>query len=329
MKWQSWTIPISLIILLTALGYSVFVLMQNQVNYVFFIPALWGILLPLISDFPHNLTYLLSVPAPFFGTLFVLMLISSKYFGFSFPLYLLLVLLSAVIISVFHAATRWRTMILKISMASTSRVLISISSIIFLALAMVVLNPSIASTTIQNELFYFTAALFGYIASSMLYVNSNFRRYELNKRVGTTNLNKLLSEKWGKIEKKFPTNQKDVDALQYYFRDSYNSFLEGNFEKSFISGYKVIREETVVDPRKIVDDKREGKPSFSEIRTTLVHSRRGDSHVEIEKINKALKNLSHDCLDLLEREVIYIQKVAEDPLTSKQEKDNVPFQEGK
>jgi hypothetical protein len=76
-----------------------------------------------------------------------------------------------------------------------------------------VVNPSIAIVNMSSELFYFTAALFGYIAASMLYVNSSFRRFILNKRIGTSNLGKLLSEEWEKIEEKFPTEEKDVDLL--------------------------------------------------------------------------------------------------------------------
>ena len=129
---KSWTVPISFIILLGILGYSAFVLMQDQAGIVFIIPALWGILLPLISDFPYSATYLFSIPAPFLGTLFVLMLLVGKYFGLSIPLFILLILLSSAIISVFHVATRWRTKIWKLSMAYASRAAIAVSSIIFL-----------------------------------------------------------------------------------------------------------------------------------------------------------------------------------------------------
>jgi hypothetical protein len=88
-------------------------------------------------------------------------------------------------------------------------------------------------------------------------------------------------------------------------------------------GYKVIHEKTVVDPMKIVDDKREGKPSFGDIRNTLQHSRRGESHVELEKLNKIKKDLYCDCIDLLEREIIFIHKVTEVSLNDIKEKHTV------
>lgn len=74
--------------------------------------------------------------------------------------------------------------------------------------------------------------------------------------------------------------------LQYYFSESFRSFLEGDFEKSLIWGYKVIREKTIVDPLEYVDDKRTNKPSFGHIRNTLMHPRR-EGHIETDKIRRA------------------------------------------
>jgi hypothetical protein len=311
---KSWTTPILFIITLIVLTFSFFALLQNQTNFFFALIAVWGIALPIISDLPYSQIYLLSIPAPLFGTLFVLMLLTSKYIELTMPVYWILVVISAVLVSVFHVLTRSRTMIWKFSMAYVSRAAIGVSSIILLALAMVVVNPSLALTNTHSELFYFSAALVAYIASSMLYVNSSFRRFVVNKRIGTSNMNSFLSHKWEEINKEYSAKQNDVNLLQHYFDESYTSFLEGNFEKCLLEGYKVIREKTVVNPKEIVDDKREDKPSFNEIRNTLQHSRRNKSHVELEKIRKVIKNLYNDCLDLLEREIVFIQKVAGIPL---------------
>lgn len=312
---KSWTVPILFIIMLIVLAFSFFVLIQNQTNFFFALIAVWGIALPIISDLPYSEIYLLSIPAPFCGTLFVLMLLTSKYVGLTIPIYWILLVISVVLVSAFHILTRSRTMIWKFSMAYVSRAAIGVSSIILLALAMVVVNPSLALANMHSELFYFSVALIAYIASSMLYVNSSFRRYILNKRIGTSNLNRFLSEKWEKIKNEYSAKQNDVDLLQHYFHESYTSFLEGNFEKCLLEGYKVIREKTVVNPKEIVDDKREDKPSFNEIRNTLQHSRRNKSPVELEKIRKVIKNLYADCLDLLEREIVFIQMVAGVPLS--------------
>jgi hypothetical protein len=102
-----------------------------------------GELLPLISNFPYSATYLFSIPAPIFGTLFVLMLLTGKYFGLSLPLFLLLVLVSSAIVLFFHRITRSRTMVWKFSITYASRGAIGVSSTIFLALAMVWLTPQL------------------------------------------------------------------------------------------------------------------------------------------------------------------------------------------
>lgn len=238
-------------------------------------------------------------------------MVIEKYVGISVSGFLTAVFLSFVFVTSFHILTRKRTMFWKLPMSSLSRLGIATSSVIFLILTMAVISPPILGVNPQSEFFFLAVGIFGYMATSMLYVNSSYRLYLLSNRIGTSNLDKLMSEKWNNIEKKFSSEQKDVDILRYYFNESLTSFLDGNFEKSFVWGYMVIREKTIVDPTEFVDDKREGKSSFAEIRTTLQHSRRGGTHIETERIRKVMKNLSDDALDLLEREISLINKVAE------------------
>lgn len=307
---HSWYVPTLFIVLFVVLVYSFFVFLQNQTSWFLIISIIWAALLPIISDFPYSAIYSVSIPAPFFGTLFGLMSLIQKYIGLSVAWFLLAVLVSFSLVIGFHIGTRKRAMFWRFHMSSFSRLSVATSSVIFLALAMAIIYPSILATSPQTEFFYFTVAILGYIATSMLYINSSYRRYVLSNRIGTQNLEKFLSEKLKSIEVKFSPEQQDVDILRYYFQESYDSFLEGNYEKSFVWGYKVIREKTVVNPAEFVDDKREGKPSFSEIRNTLQHSRRDDKHVNTERIRKVMKNLSDDALDLLEREITFIEKVA-------------------
>ena len=307
----SWYVFTLFIILLVAIIYSFFVFVQNQTNWFLTIAILWAILLPIICSFPYGFVYFFSIPAPFLGTVFSLMMVIEKYVGISVTGFLIAVFLSFVLVTGFHIMTRKRTMFWKLPMSSLSRLGIATSSLIFLILAMAVISPPILGATPQSEFFFLAAGIFGYVATSMLYVNSSYRLYLLSNRIGTFTLNKLLSEKWKNIEKKFPSEQKDVNLLRYCFNESFTSFLDGNFEKSFVWGYMVIREKTIVDPTELVNDKREGKSSFAEIRTTLQHSRRGDKHIETERIRKVMKNLSDDALDLLEREISLINKVAE------------------
>jgi len=59
----------------------------------------------------------------------------------------------------------------------------------------------------------------------------------------------------------FPSEKEGIELLRYYFLEAIRLFEEGFFEMSFFSTYKVIREPTVVDPKKFMSDKREGKSS--------------------------------------------------------------------
>ena len=48
----------------------------------------------------------------------------------------------------------------------------------------------------------------------------------------------------------FPSEKEGTELLRYYFLEAIRLFEEGFFEMSFFSTYKVIREPTVVDPKK-------------------------------------------------------------------------------
>jgi len=199
----------------------------------------------------------------------------------------------------------------KVSMASLSRSSIASVSLIFFVIGIMLINPLGFVLDTATGFFYFIIVLLGYVASSMLYINYGYRLYVLSNRLNFLNLENVLSRKWREIEEKYSNQQRDMDLLQYYFGESLRCFLEGDFEKSFIWGYKVIREKTIVNPMDYVDDKRANKPPFGRIRNTLMHSRWKEEHTETKRIRIITKNLFNDCLDLLEREFVFIKKVAE------------------
>jgi hypothetical protein len=226
---------------------------------------------------------------------------TAKYTLISPPMLLVASSASLLLVLATHFLTRKRVVFWKITLSTLSRGSIAAVSVMLFGLGLMVVNPSAFVLDPMVEVFYFSVILFGYVAASMLYVNESYRLYALSNRLKVQNLQKEMSELWAKILVKYPNAQSDLDLLQYYFDESLRCFLEGDFEKSFIWGYKVIREKTVADPNEYVDDKRAGKLSLSEIRNTLEHSRR-KGHVEASKIRSIVRNLFHDCLDLLERE---------------------------
>jgi len=238
------------------------------------------------------------------------MVLIEKYFFLVGYLRLLAFILSLLIVSFFHVLTRKRTMFLRIPMASLSRSSIAAISSILLFFGLMLVSPSTFRLDMANEIFYFSVVLLSYIALSMLYINSSYRLFALSNRLGTLNLENELSRIWNEIQRKYPERHEDLDLLEYYFSESLRCFLEGDIEKGYDWGYKVIREKTIVDPLKHVDDKRTDRPSFGDIRNTLMHSRR-EGHVDKRKINQIRKNLFGDLLDLLEREFILIKRISE------------------
>jgi hypothetical protein len=197
----------------------------------------------------------------------------------------------------------------KIPLASLARTGMAAISAMFIPIGVMLMDSDGLKLDMQNRLLYFVIVLLAYVASSMLFVNSSYRYYVLSDRLKTYNMEKYLEQTWAKIKRRFLENKKDCELLQYYASESFRAFLEGDYEKSLIWGYKVIHEPTIVDPVLYVDDKRLNKPSFSDVRNTLEHSRRG-GHVDTKKIRQIMGGLFDDTLDLVEREIILLEKIA-------------------
>jgi hypothetical protein len=68
-----------------------------------------------------------------------------------------------------------------------------------------------------------------------------------------------------------------------------------------------------VDPKDYVSDKRNGKPeSFSEIRTILMHSRRKETQIDVDKIKETKKELPYYCVELLQRDFEFLEILSRD-----------------
>jgi hypothetical protein len=311
MRRESLYVALLLLAVLVTLIYSTMIFLQSQVNVYLGIALIWAILLPVLYVFPYNFSYFLCLPSPILGAWLLITVQIEQIVGFSLYLPLISMATSFSLVLVFHFLTRKRAMLWNLPMATLSRIGMASISVIFLLLGFMIINPSAMVLDMKTRLFYFMLVLLAYICSSMLYVNYSYRQFVISNRLNVLRFEEKLSKIWMNINKKFPDKQNDVNLLQYYFYESLRGFLEGNYEKSFIWGYKVIREKTLVDPCKYINDKRTNKPSFSDIRNTLEHSRR-KGHVDTLKIRRILKNIFDDCVDLLEREFNFIKKLAEE-----------------
>jgi len=172
--------------------------------------------------------------------------------------------------------------------------------------------PIFGSTELNlpNRVTVYCMLLPFYAATSMIYVNSMYRYRLLCKKLNLKRIEPELFKLWDRIERKFVNQSENIDLLRYYFHNALAWFIGGDYEKAFMDGYKVIREPTVVDPTKYVNDKRKNKRSFSEVRTILMHSKRRELKIDVKIIREVKRNLPQDCVDLLERDMIFLRKIA-------------------
>jgi hypothetical protein len=303
-----WLAIVIIAVLVMISVYAAVVFSQNQTNLWFGITLLWAILPPILFGFPQSFKYILILPSPVLGTWFLLIFALLRFGQISGYSIIGMAVLSFAIVLIFHYLTRMRAMFWRIPMASVSRTSVAIVSIFFIYFGVMLVTPTPFPMGDTSLIFYFVVTLIAYIATSMLFLNSSYRVFTLSKRVKTDNLEKTLEKTWANIEMKYSGQIDDCSLLQFYFYSSYRAFIDGDYEKSLIWGCKVIREQTVVDPTALVDDARIGKPSFSEIRNTLEHSRR-KGHVKEEDIRKIFRELPDDCLDLVEREISLLGKI--------------------
>jgi hypothetical protein len=305
---QDWIVVSLSVILILLVVYLAWMFLQTQANLFLGIVLMWTILPPIFSNLPYSFKYALILPAPIFGAwyLFTVALLSLDLFS-NYAI-ILATLLSLFVVYSFHLFTRTRVMFWKIPLASLTRTGMAAISAIFIPIGVMLMSSDELRLDMQNRIIFFAILLVAYVASSMLFVNSSYRYYVLSNRLKTYNMEKSLEHTWANIKKRFHEKEKDCELLQYYFSESLRAFLEGDYERSLIWGYKVIREPTVVDPTLYVDDKRLNKPSFSDVRNILEHSRRG-GHVDTKKIRQIMGSLFDDSLDLVEREITLLKKI--------------------
>ena len=286
-----WLAIVILAVFIMISVYAAVVFSQNQTNLWFGITLLWAILPPVLFGFPQSFKYILILPSPVLGTWFLLMFAMLRFGLISGYSIIGTFVLSVAIVLLFHVLTRMGAMFWRIPIASVSRNSVAIVSIFFIFFGVMLVTPTPIPMGDTSLIFYFVVTLIAYVATSMLFLNSSYRLFTLSKRVKNGNLEKTLEKTWANIETKYSGQIDDCSMLQLYFYSSYRAFIDGDYEKSLIWGYKVIREPTVVDPTALVDDDRIGKPSFSEIRNTLEHSRR-KGHVKKEDIRKILQGVA-------------------------------------
>ena len=276
----------------------------------------------LSNYFRHSTSYFITLPVPYIGSL----LISIVYLSsFAMPALFATFLASAtsfILATFVHLFSRSRNVIGHLPMTSVGRSSIAAASGIFYMVALFMLGPTTLELTPLNKWIFYSSLLSAYILSIMVFVNSAYRYRRVCQIFGTNRIERETSRIWKKIREKFVAQENDVDLLNHYFSDATRLFEEGDFEGAFLSGYKMISEKTVVNPKEHVSDKRiheEHEPSsFSEIRTILMHSRREKTQIDVKRIRETQKMLPKYCEEILRTCFDLVSRIAA-PSTSPKE----------
>ena len=267
-------------------------------------------LCPILALFRRKYIYYAILPVPYLGS----WLISVFYLSTSHMPILQTSLVTSIIptlaVTILHMTSRNRNMLGRWPMTSLGRVWSSAASAIFIGAAPYVLGVTTGGAQTTSGIMYYVALLLAYSMSSMLYVNSAYRYRVMCQSLRVSNLDSRMIDIWRKIGERFSGKEGDVDLLRYYFTESVRLFEEGDYETAFLSGYKVISEVTVANPKDFVKSEREDpKLSFSDIRTTLMHSRRKDIQIDIGKIREKRRNLPKYCVEVLQRGYEFLQRI--------------------
>ena len=166
--------------------------------------------------------------------------------------------------------------------------------------------------TISNfdTLFQVTIVLF--VLVSIFGLNLTFRTMVLNKELKIRDGNNYLRKAKEDLLKKFASDyaHAEIDLLIYYLSSSIDSFIDGDFERSFMDAYKIAfdNQRKAFKAIYVLPEDKEQSGRFAAIRDNLSHAhvrenRKGKEEPEkkeyLKKLKEAKKKLFRDTLDLL------------------------------
>jgi hypothetical protein len=183
----------------------------------------------------------------------------------SIPIYLILVSILIVVPLALHLYTRRKNQTIP---------LLGAFSIFFFALLIIFGVSQTPTASSVDSIFYATLVLF--VIISILGLNTTFRTMILNRKLKVSNARNYLRTTKEDLMKKFTSDDAhaEIDLLIYYLSSSFDSFIDGDFERSFMDAYKIA-----FDNRRkafktiyVLPEDKERDLRFSEIRDNLSHA---------------------------------------------------------
>ncbi|MEM3826693.1 MAG: hypothetical protein QXZ08_03935 [Nitrososphaeria archaeon] len=292
-------------------------MLQDTVQIIIFILPLYiPIILMASTAIRHSNMYFIALSVPYLGAWYISFMFLT-YINVPITILLYLVsLIPSITVTILHLFSRMSHTILgRVALSTLSKISLAELSPIFILFSFLSFTNVEIDFLRKTEIYdipLYVILLLIYCSTSLIPINNTYRYRLVCKKENTNNIEKKINVIFKTLLQKFLNTKDNVELLRYYFLDTISNFEEGSYELAFLSAYKIIREQTVIDPRGYIDDKREGEPSsFSEIRTILIHSRRKDVEIRPKIIRETKTKLPQYTLEVIERALTFLKKLSE------------------
>ena len=185
--------------------------------------------------------------------------------------------------------------------------MIPIFSIFFFGLLIVLSNAKTVSSVSYDLLFLLTIVLF--ILTSIFGLNITYRTMMLRRELRINDRNRYLRKTKEDLLKKYPKTDahSDIDLLIYYFSSSLDSFVYGDFDRSYMDAFKIIENRgTAFKTIYTLPMNEEQWKHLKDIRNNLSHARitegKKEEEVdkeELQKLKELKKGLFRETLEIL------------------------------
>jgi len=185
-------------------------------------------------------------------------------------------------------------------------------SIFFVGLLLTLgLSQTVEGRT-SDMFFGLTMLLFS--ITSIIGSNMSWRTLILHRELGISDRGKFIRNIKDEFLKRISdeNTRNDVDLLMHYLRLSLDSFVEGNFDDSFMNAYKIAFDLNgkAFEAIFVLPENKDRQKRFSEIRHRLSHARISEKKTkepketkeekkDLQKLKDAQKRLFQDNLDIL------------------------------
>jgi hypothetical protein len=167
------------------------------------------------------------------------------------------------------------------------------------------------NSSAQDNLFQVSMLIF--LIVSIFALNGSFRTLCLNRSLSISDRNKYLRKMKDSLLEKYESDEAHakVDMLFYYLDSSLDSFVEGDFERSFNDAFKIAFDLNgkAFEAIYVLPENKERREHYSEIRNILSHARLSskkkgaekteDEKKDFQRLKEVKKNLFRETLELL------------------------------